>query len=92
MHFKRCIGLNILIHNNIYIVIYKYTFYNIILMGFRKKSELIRTKVYCINSVFVPYFGIYCFVPIVLCALLLQSSWCVCVGGCTCFALSYWMS
>ena len=30
-------GLNIFIHNSIYIVIYKYTIYNTIMMGFRKK-------------------------------------------------------
>ena len=33
------IGLNIFIHISIYIVICKYTFYNTIMMGFRKKSN-----------------------------------------------------
>ena len=32
-------GLNICIHISIYIVKYKYTFYNIIMMSFRRKSK-----------------------------------------------------
>ena len=33
------LGLDIFIHIFIYIVIYKYTVYNTIMMGFRKKSN-----------------------------------------------------
>ena len=33
------LGLNIFIHIIIYIVIYKYTVYNTIMMGFRKKGQ-----------------------------------------------------